>query len=386
MDEISNISVVIGGDFCPVGRPQAGLINGSITVDAIVDSVRALFTESDIGIVNLECPLSEQGTPIAKSGPHVRAHSSMIRLLTHLGITMVTLANNHIRDLGDIGVTDTLKICAANNIRTVGAGTTLEEARQPLYVLAKGRRVAFVNAAEKEFGSATPERAGANPLNIIDLLRDLQLARLQADHVMVIIHGGLELTHCPSPESVKLLRFIAEQNVTAVIRHHSHFVQGYESWKGVPIFYGLGNMLFDLETRMDAGWYQGLLVKLNISSKNKCTVELQPISQCNVSPSLKLLESEAREKALLSIDEYSALLADENALSKAWAETLKPLREDYFSKLIIPSYTLWRIIRRLGLMRFIHPGAWSARHWENFLQCTTHREALIDLLSHESRN
>ncbi len=385
MDEINNISVVIGGDCCPVGRPQAGLLNGSTTADAIVGSVRPLFAKSDLGIVNLECPLCERGMPITKTGVCMRAHSEMIQLLTCMGINMATLANNHIRDFGDVGVMDTIELCAAKGIRTVGAGMNLEAARQPIYSSVQGRVVAFVNAAEKEFGSATPHRAGANPLDVIDLVRDLRRARSQSDHVIVIVHGGLELTHCPSPGSVKLLRFLAEQGVTAVIRHHSHYVQGYEIWKGVPVFYGLGNMLFDLDTPMEAGWHQGLLVKLKISPENECTVELYPIMQCDGSPSVKLLEGDDREQALRKIDEYRALLADENALSKAWAEALQPMREDYFSKLLIPSYTMRRIIRRLGLMRFVYPGAWSVRYWENLLRCDAHREALIDILKQETK-
>lgn len=379
----ATITVTIGGDFCPVGRPQLGLLNGSYTADTIVGPVKPFFAESDIGIVNLECPLSERSEPTPKSGPHFRADPRMIRLLTHLGVTGVTLANNHIRDFGDAGVAATLSLCAANGIRTVGAGATLDEARQPVFVKTKGRVVAFINAAEKEFNDAAPHRPGANPLDLMDLLRDVRQARLKADHLILIIHGGLELTHCPSPESVKILRFLAEQNVTAIIRHHAHYVQGYEVWQGVPIFYGLGNMLFDVDPPMAPDWYEGLLVRLHIAPGNSCRAECIPIRQCDPMPCVAPLEGEAKAQAHRNLAANSALLTDPDALALAWEEAIRPMRETYYGKLLLPARVVRSLAWRLGLAKYIRPSQRSALLWRNLLRCDTHREALVDLLSRD---
>lgn len=377
---MSDISVTIGGDFCPEGRPQAALLDGSLSPDAIVGFVRPLFTGSDIGMVNLECPLSGRGSPILKAGRAIRARPETVGILKHLGVTGVTLANNHVGDFGIEGIEDTLALCSAGGICTVGAGLALEAARQPLFVPVRGRVVGFINAAEQEFGIAAPKRAGANPLNLIDLLRDLRQAKAQADCVVLIIHGGLEFTHCPSPESIRLLRFLAEQGVAAIIRHHAHYVQGHEVWKGVPIFYSLGNMLFDHAFDMGAGWHEGLVVKLRISPENNCTAELHPVRQCDGQPTVRVYGDDERKRFARRMADYSALLADESALLRAWETALQPLRETYFGNLLIPTYTLRRILRRLGLMRFVHPGPRAARYWENLLRCDTHREALLDIL------
>ncbi|MBN2108971.1 MAG: CapA family protein, partial [Deltaproteobacteria bacterium] len=82
---MSDISVTIGGDFCPEGRPQAALLDGSLSPDAIVGFVRPLFTGSDIGMVNLECPLSGRGSPILKAGRAIRARPETVGILKHLG-------------------------------------------------------------------------------------------------------------------------------------------------------------------------------------------------------------------------------------------------------------------------------------------------------------
>jgi poly-gamma-glutamate synthesis protein (capsule biosynthesis protein) len=374
---------VFGGDFCPIGRPQTLICTGDAQAEAVLRSFQELLHTSDFSMVNLECPLCEEGVPIQKAGPHKRAHPHTLSLLTQLGVTGVTLANNHIRDYGTEGVSATLRLCASKGLDTVGAGMTLEFARQPLYISRKGQRIAFVNVAEQEFANATSTRAGANPLDLVDVLNDLKVALKQADHVILIVHGGLEMCHVPSPQSVRLLRFFAEQGVTAVIRHHAHVVQGYEVWKGVPIFYGLGNLLFDLDTPMHADWYKGVLVTLTLGTNRHCGFELHPFGRCGDGPSVELDSGDARTEALKRIAEYSAVLADSGTLEQAWLKAIRPLRENYLGLLGIPFVGLRRIILRLGLIRFFRPSSSVVSYWENLLRCETHREVLLDLLKEE---
>jgi poly-gamma-glutamate synthesis protein (capsule biosynthesis protein) len=383
MVDDDSISIMLAGDFCPAGAVESRFRAGTVTAEGLLSSLSELLCRSDISSVNLECPLTEATERIDKPSAHIRAHPDMVELLRFLCVKVVTLANNHVRDYGERGVLDTLKICEKNGIATVGAGATHMEARKPLIVSAKGRRVAFLNAAEQEFSNAGPTRAGANPLDLVDMVRDLHAVRRLADHVVLILHGGLEMTHYPSPESVKLMRFLAEQGATAVIRHHAHVVQGCEVWKNVPICYGLGNLLFDLPTRVNDGWYQGVVVELTVTHEDRCSARLHPIRQCDGDLGVKVLADSARAQALESVEKYSELLADERCLASAWDSTLAPLREDYFGKLLVPSNLLRRVLRRLGLTRWVYPRGWSKQYWENILRCDTHREALLSLLASE---
>ncbi len=378
-----SINILLGGDFCPAGRIDADLSKGTLKPCQVLGSMLPLVNVCDVSVVNLECPLTENSQPIAKPCSVIRAHPDTIGLLKDNGIGIVALANNHIRDYDSKGVLDTLNVCSANGIQTVGAGATLAAARQPLIIPIKGRKVAFVNVAEQEFGNATANRPGANPLDLIDLLQDLRQTKERVDHVILIVHGGLEMVTVPSPQSVRLLRFLSEQGVSAVIRHHAHVVQGYEVWKGVPIFYGLGNLLFDLASRMPDGWYQGLLVTLHLSPQGSCGFELHPIRQCDGSPSVQVLEGDAKAEALLRIAVPSALLASEEELSKAWAVALKPMREHYLGLLGVPIWPLRRILMRFGLLKYFHPSLPVTMCWKNLLRCDTHREVLLDLLKQE---
>lgn len=383
MTDDDAITVVIGGDFCPTGRPERAYLGGLLTADAIVGTLRPLFTGSDIGIANLECPLTQRGTPIAKAGPHVRAHPDMIRVFAHMGVTCATLANNHILDYGGAGVLDTIDSCAKNGIQTVGAGATSGIARQALYLTAKGRRVALINAAEEESCRSGDDCASINPLDLINLLCDIQQAKKRADHVLLILHGGMEMTHCPSPESVRLLRFLAEQGVCAVVRHHAHFVQGYEEWRGVPILYGLGNILFDQGMGLGAGWCEGAIARLRIAPDNQCRVELHPIRQCDAMASATPLDGATRQRALDAIESYNALLADPLALANAWSQVLERMRADYYGRLLLPTRWGYRIAARLGVVRFLRPTRRAVALWANLLRCPAHREALVSVLDRE---
>src|ERR1035437_5081649 len=82
--------------------------------------VLQLFEESDFNILNLESPLTDAGDEhqILKTGPSLKAAPETIAALNSIKTHLVTLANNHIYDYGDKGITNTLEVCKKNNIAT----------------------------------------------------------------------------------------------------------------------------------------------------------------------------------------------------------------------------------------------------------------------------
>ena len=128
---------------------------------------------------------------------------------------------------------------------TVGAGDNLQQASKPLYIKIKNKTIAILNFAEQEFSVAGKNTAGANPLNIIDNYHSIQDAKQQADILLVIVHGGHEGYPLPSPRMVQTYRFFAEIGASVVVGHHTHCASGFEVYHGVPIFYSLGNFIFD---------------------------------------------------------------------------------------------------------------------------------------------
>ena len=88
----------------------------------------------DSSICNLECPLTDSNIKLQKSGPNLKASAQSVNVLSKVGFNIVSLANNHILDYGEIGVKDTIFACESKGIKTVGAANNFINARKPCIV------------------------------------------------------------------------------------------------------------------------------------------------------------------------------------------------------------------------------------------------------------
>ena len=78
---------------------------------------------------------------------------------------------------------------------------------------------------------------------------DIQIAKEDNDLVIVIVHGGREHYQLPTPKQRERFRFYADAGADFVVGHHTHCYSGYEIYKGKPIFYSLGNFIFDYKKK-----------------------------------------------------------------------------------------------------------------------------------------
>ncbi len=93
------IRIVFGGDICPTGRIQNAFAEGN--ADEIFHDLLEDIISADLSVVNLECPLVSQETPIAKGGgPVLGANSRCIRGFAAAKWSVLNLANNHSFDHG----------------------------------------------------------------------------------------------------------------------------------------------------------------------------------------------------------------------------------------------------------------------------------------------
>ena len=203
-------------------------------------SVRDLFAEADYRIVNLEAPITTGAKKrrILKTGPHLHVTpKTVLPVLKDLRVNLVTLANNHMMDFGRPGLEDTLKSLGDEGIGAVGAGLDLAAAAKPVFFERDGSRIAVLNFGENEWAGAETHRAGANPMDVIENARQIREARAISETVVVVIHGGMEDYHFPTPRMVKQYRFYAENGASVIVGHHTHCMSGYEIHAGTPIFY-----------------------------------------------------------------------------------------------------------------------------------------------------
>ena len=343
-----------------------------------------LIEAHDIAVVNVECALSASLQRIVKEGPAMVAPASLAHVARAGGFTVASLANNHVLDAGFEGLLDTMNACEGAGLTTVGAGATLEEARRPLLLASPAGTLAILARAEREFSIAGRRSPGAAPLDPWETVSAVIRARREADLVVVLVHGGNEMVPLPRPGLVAACRAIVDAGADTVVCHHSHVPGPWEVYRGAPVVYGTGNLLFPVETPQSRGWYEGYLVSLELDGRGAVAVRVLPYVQDVSPPEVRLLTPEDASGFLARIDASSSVLAEDGRLEQAWIAQCRELRPHLLSMLL----DLSRFER--GLLRL---GIWpSWRHRRrslpalyDLIACESHREAAEAVLAQESR-
>lgn len=323
---MSKISIMIAGDYSPKERFQKELDSG--TYKELFPNVKNILSSVDYSVINFETTIpTSESKPINKIGSHLSASENSLAPLHYLGFKMLTMANNHFMDYGRTAMANTIKLAAKYGFDVVGAGENLSEARQYKVIELHGKEVAFINACEHEFSIATEKKAGCNPLDIIDLSKDIRCAKEHADYVIVIIHGGNEHYKLPSPRMKKIYRFFVDQGADVVLNHHQHCYSGYDIYKGKPIFYGLGNFCFDsnndIKYRHETYNY-GYMVKLEFS--DVINFELIPYEQCYKRPGVYFLTGQNRIDFFKDIDNLNSIILNDAQMNKLFIDMARSKR------------------------------------------------------------
>lgn len=326
-----------------------------------------IFRNSELNIVNLECPVAcSKGTKINKTGPHISASPLTFYYLNQIHTTLVTLATNHLMDFGREGLLNTLLLCKENSIESVGAGISLKEATKPYFFDSGPLKISVLNFTENEWSVAGDSKAGANPFDIVENIRQIRKAKELSDFVMVIIHGGNEFYHLPNPRMVSNYRFLAENGASVIIGHHPHCISGYEVYKGVPIFYSLGNFLFTMRSARDP-WYTGLILNINFSHDKSLKWKLIPVKQCRETFTLSLPSGSEKQNIHNDIEKYSAIIVDDVLLKKNWENFVNEKFEekiDFFSPIqLLSNRDIIKVFQKTGMNRLFR----TKKHFSQIL-------------------
>jgi hypothetical protein len=201
----------------------------------------------DLAIGNLECVLSTS-TEGAFGKCTLRGHPGWAHSLRAAGIQLVTLANNHAMDFETRGLLDTIRALDDAGVRYVGAGRNVDEARAPVIMELRGRRVAFLGRTSVYVGVrtvATATEAGVAFLDEEELIKAVRRCAEQADDVFVLLHWGIEEYLMPAPSQRRFARRLAAAGCSVLFGHHPHVLQGVEKFGRCLVFYSLGNFVFN---------------------------------------------------------------------------------------------------------------------------------------------
>lgn len=371
-------SIIISPDLCPIKRID--LLCKNDNFEAIYNDYLSVLQEADYRIVNFEAPITSILSPIKKRGPNLYVDPKHIEHLKFANFNLLTLANNHIMDQGEIGLTETLKNLKNNGLDYVGIGLDIYNARNVFYVKINGINVAILNFAENEFSIASENSPGANPLDLIENFKSIQQAKIKADQIIVIIHGGHEEYNLPSPRMQKTYRFFIESGADAVINHHSHCFSGYEIFNTKPIFYGLGNFIFDKENTVNMPWNFGYSVKFILKKEENIDFEIFPYKQCNGNKvGLERLSKNEEINFTEEINRLNEIIIDNDILNVCWRELIMKRHHNYIDYIEPFGNIFARILRKFKLMpRFLSED--KKRIILNLIRCEAHRDLLIEIL------
>jgi poly-gamma-glutamate capsule biosynthesis protein CapA/YwtB (metallophosphatase superfamily) len=234
------------------------------------------LADADLTIGNLECAIVKRGHAVDKPFTFRGPAAALPLLKQHF--SAVSLANNHSGDWGKPGFATELELLRETKLPYFGGGKNASEARKPLILTVRGRRVAFLgyNDFPPRSFAAGPSSPGTAWLIEQDVLADLKAARASADLVLVFLHWGEDLQPEVTPDQPALARKLVDAGADAVIGGHAHLTQTVEWYKDRPIVYSLGNFVFDYYPYDPLVW-TGWIVKLSFGKAGRPGLDVIPV-------------------------------------------------------------------------------------------------------------
>ena len=262
-------------------------------MDDLLDEMKS----ADIFMLNNEFTYTLRGEPTFEKQFTFRADPETSEYLLDMGVDIVSLANNHAYDYGEISLLDSMDTLASMQMPYVGAGRNIEEASRPFYFETDGMKIGILSSTQIE-RLDNPDTKGAteNSAGVFRswdgtlLYERVEEVAKQCDFLVVYVHWGSENTTELDWAQKEQARRLAESGADLIIGNHSHCLQGIEVIEGVPVFYSLGNFLFNSKT-LDT-----CLVKATVREGELSSIQFVPALQSGCKT--RLLTGDEKERVI----------------------------------------------------------------------------------------
>jgi poly-gamma-glutamate synthesis protein (capsule biosynthesis protein) len=292
------------------------------TAPSAVPAIQGLL-KGDVVFTNLEAAVAEKGETIHE-GRGFLTPPEALDALTRFGFNLVALSGNHAFDLKATGIRNTLREADGRKIVHAGTGNNLAEAATPGYLHTRKGTIALIASASGLIGpeaSARPDRPGVNELrvevgdkeneattdlpgapgnspNVEDsqrILQSIRDARKQADLVIVYQHNhvfgnlsfstlfteGMQERLAPNEWLKKWTHAEVDAGADIVVMHGAPLLHGVEVYKGKPIFYDLGNFIYNVPptlTYIDEPMsWESAVAYVQFRGKNLQSISFRPV-------------------------------------------------------------------------------------------------------------
>lgn len=235
--------IILGGDIM-LGRTVMSTSLSKNDPTYPFQKIASFLQTADLVFVNLENPFVTNCPPHSE-GLIFCADPKMVESLTFANVGAVTLANNHTRNYGQAGLDETISLLASKDI------------------LATNSNLATTNINGLTFGLL-----GFNFLDIKPAESDyslIQVSSKKVDVLIISIHWGNEYQAHPSQNQKEIAQRVITSGADILVGHHPHWVEDIEYIDNKPVYYSLGNFVFD--QMWSESTRKGLLVRLTFNQK-----------------------------------------------------------------------------------------------------------------------
>lgn len=242
------------------------------------EKVSDLLTGSDITVGNLEGAITESHTPTPNGSFRISFSPKIVASLDVNGFDFVSLANNHATDNGSSLFSQSKKLLGTGGVIPFGEPYSIAK---PVLVNINGQEVAF-------FGYNFTH-GGLDKKKIFSDIADFR-DKNSNFYIIVVPHWGDEYKLVANDIQKEIAHGLIDFGANVIIGGHPHVVQNIELYKGKPIFYSLGNFIFDQYFSLDV--QKGLVVNINLSDSD-VSYKLLPVISERSEPKLMNDEEKA---------------------------------------------------------------------------------------------
>lgn len=277
-DEANRIQLTFVGDILLDG--YVGNQIAKFGVKYPFEKVAPKLKGADMAFANLETPVSTKGKPVDNKTFVFRSKPTTLAGLVYSGIDGVSVANNHILDYGKDAMLDTIVQLNKYKIGYTGAGKNIKEAFKPYVKTIKDKKIAVLGVSRVLSGPswyAGEKNAGAASAYTLEpLLSEIKKSSQENDFTIVYLHWNKEFKDYPEPYARKMAKQMIDSGADMIIGAHSHCLMGIEYYQHKPIYYSLGNFVFNRSTRGGDKTLDSMIVDFEIKD-SKVTSKITPV-------------------------------------------------------------------------------------------------------------
>ncbi|MCM1316181.1 MAG: CapA family protein [Alistipes senegalensis] len=279
----------LGDVMCNIEILKESKNNDEFCFKEMLSPLKSLLSESDYVVCNLETPVANNKKGYSSSLFHFNSPETLIRDLSYSGVSAVTIANNHVLDMGISGLEETIYMLKKYKIDFAGAYLKKENAHGTILRKIGNTNIAIVSYTDDinskvhhtEFNSdsavinilrpnsiSKPQVQPSflytyikklflalfgieNTMKIFkffghvptatidvctdddnlyfkDICKEISIVNEKADILFFCAHFGGQYNLFPGEYVKKVSRFLSQQNVDAIIGTHPHVVQKSE--------------------------------------------------------------------------------------------------------------------------------------------------------------